>query len=116
MPRSEPDDIAIALLPFVRSFTGTIGGGQRWFQILCSVPACRREDHVSTSSHGIQSERKRQKASRNLASRGWKCPDNPVCPDCARKMFNSVLAPTGASSALVSELPPNKSLERTRER
>jgi hypothetical protein len=115
MPRSEPDDIAMALLPFVRSFTGTTGGGQRWFQVLCSVPACRREDHVSTSSHGLQSERKRQKASRNLALRGWKCPDNPVCPDCARKMIISVAALPSASSASVSAPPPNKSLERTRE-
>jgi GNAT superfamily N-acetyltransferase len=85
VPRSKADDIAAALLPYVRAFTGSTGGGQWSFQLLCSVSACRREDHVSTSSHGIQSERAREKASLSLALKGWAFQEKPVCPQCAKK-------------------------------
>jgi hypothetical protein len=112
VPRVKVDDIAAALLPFVRKFVGSSGGGQWSFQLLCSVPACRREDHVSTSRHGIQSERSREKASRNLALKGWKFRENPVCPECAKQAASTV--PPSQISQVV-EAPPNKSLERTRE-
>jgi hypothetical protein len=106
VPRSKVDDIAIALLPFVRKFTGSSGAGQWSFQLLCSVPACRREDHISTSSHGIRSERSREKASRNLALKGWKFFDNPVCPECAKETVKSSQPLSGAP---VGGPPPNKS-------
>ena len=111
MPRSKVDDIAIALLPFVQQFTGSSGGGKWSFRLLCSVPACRREDHVSTSRHGIQSERSRERASRSLALKGWKLLGNPVCPECAKE---SVKSSRSSAGAYVSALPPNKSLDRKR--
>ena len=76
--------IADLLVPYVRSFVGSSGGGQYSFQLLCSVPKCYRQDTISASRHTIGSERHKLKVCDKFASQGWAIEGSPICPDCRK--------------------------------
>ena len=72
------------LLPHVMKFVGSSGGGQWRFQLLCSIPKCRRMDTISASKRTIGNERERVKACENFVQGGWRFQDGPLCPECVR--------------------------------
>jgi hypothetical protein len=82
--KSEAADVADLLLPYVRSFVGSSGGGQYSFQLLCSVRKCYRQDSVSASRHTVRSETHRKQACKKFAAQGWVIKNGPVCPDCLK--------------------------------
>jgi hypothetical protein len=74
------------LLPSVRTFVGSSGGGQWAFRLLCSVPRCRREDSISANAHTIGLNRERVAACEKLIRKGWGYRGGPICPDCRRSI------------------------------
>ena len=58
------------LLPFVRKFVGSSGGGQWSFQVLCSVRGCRRQDTVSAAPRRLGSERTAARRAAPWSNRG----------------------------------------------
>jgi hypothetical protein len=74
------------LLPSVRKFVGSSGGGQWAFCLVCSVPRCRREDSISANARTIRLERERVAACEKLIRKGWRFRNGPICPDCRRSI------------------------------
>lgn len=81
---ADADQLVEQLLPHVMKFVGSTGGGQWRFQLLCSVPRCRRMDTISASKRTIGIERERVKACEKFVNGGWRFNNGPRCPDCGR--------------------------------
>ena len=70
-------------------FVGSSGGGQWAFQLLCSNPACRRSDSISTSRVGIANIRQLGRAARNFAAQGWIVENAPSLPEVRQVEVNA---------------------------
>ena len=85
MQLSEQGDVVERLLPYVRPYVGSAGGGSYSFRVLCSVSTCHRLDTISGTRISLVGERQHRKACEKLVAQGWSCDELPLCPDCHRR-------------------------------
>jgi hypothetical protein len=85
----DTDELLERVLSQVTAYVGSGGGGSYSFQILCSCPACYRQDSISASRITFTSEKHKRKAAEKFVARRWTFEKGPICPDCRKERSES---------------------------